>query len=722
MLKKIKFCIFKFFFLKKSVTTLNTVTILKTLLYYNHQYEVQSNVSEEVFLSFKDFLKINKQPDIKDDNIIEYDILYREFKYGKLNEILSEKRKTLKDYSQYINDISDNRIKDKSSSEAIIANNLDDCLDKNGNSLFLLPINNLYNIFKLADYKFNKHDKAYELIIKQYENNDQNVLILIPLIDGSKLNSKNLENALQNSEQRFGLIPHMESQYINQIRKDLDELKDKQNSDEASIRKIISDIELYENKSTKIQNQLDELIQNQEKLYLKMYDEFKDKLILVDKMIKRNADKQKQSVEKLKNSFNKENNHLKNKSTQICDEIKALQQQIDQNKNEQNQKNSSINDILTNLKKANESKFELISQYQKNNFENLTTQIKNINIEIEANDKKQNEKNSKLQNDINMTNDQIKSLSLKNIDLQNENGALKQQIEQNNNEQNQNISNLKEIITNLKKSNEKQLESISKHQQEEFNNITTKIKNINKKNKLNDSKQNTKYSNLERNFNSETNQIKKMIDDNVKQIDQYKSEQTQKSYNIEITMNKIIESNEKLADEISNHEKLIKDHFNDFKKIETDIKGNNTNCLKLEKRIADVKDEQNKNRKYFECSSHLLFSLMCNYKSKDSYHIQMTRTGPGILSYLASKSKNIFDHYFIVSLSNRDPYNILLPKWNGAYYSQKSGDFSLEFIFKDPINLIGFEIEGINDFILKNYEIIINDEESVLYRTLKNFK
>lgn len=62
---------------------------------------------------------------------------------------------------------------------------------------------------------------------------------------------------------------------------------------------------------------------------------------------------------------------------------------------------------------------------------------------------------------------------------------------------------------------------------------------------------------------------------------------------------------------------------------------------------------------------------------------------------------------------------MLLPRWNGAYYSQNGGDLSLEFIFKDPINLTGFEIEGINDFILKNYEIIINDEDSVLYRTIK---
>ncbi|KAK8854130.1 hypothetical protein M9Y10_016684 [Tritrichomonas musculus] len=51
MLKKIKFCIFKFFFLKKSVTTLNTVTILKTLLYkITKKFASQNNASSAVTL------------------------------------------------------------------------------------------------------------------------------------------------------------------------------------------------------------------------------------------------------------------------------------------------------------------------------------------------------------------------------------------------------------------------------------------------------------------------------------------------------------------------------------------------------------------------------------------------------------------------------------------------------------------------------------------------
>lgn len=123
-----------------------------------------------------------------DNTLIEYENLYREFKYAKLNEILSLKRKTLNDYYSYINDIFDVKITDKSTSESGIANNLDDCVEKSGNSLFLLPINNLYNIFKLADYKFYKHDKAYEFILKHFEKNKNvDIFILIPLIDVQNL-------------------------------------------------------------------------------------------------------------------------------------------------------------------------------------------------------------------------------------------------------------------------------------------------------------------------------------------------------------------------------------------------------------------------------------------------------------------------------------------------------------------------------------------------------
>ena len=72
-------------------------------------------------------------------------------------------------------------------------------------------------------------------------------------------------------------------------------------------------------------------------------------------------------------------------------------------------------------------------------------------------------------------------------------------------------------------------------------------------------------------------------------------------------------------------------------------------------------------------------------------------------------TNNDYKKNFIVLLSSHDPYNLLLKDSNDRFNSGYGENVYIEFIFRIPKNLTGFEIETGNYDILKNYDIIIND-------------
>ncbi|KAK8853972.1 hypothetical protein M9Y10_016521 [Tritrichomonas musculus] len=98
--------------------------------------------------------------------------------------------------------------------------------------------------------------------------------------------------------------------------------------------------------------------------------------------------------------------------------------------------------------------------------------------------------------------------------------------------------------------------------------------------------------------------------------------------------------------------------------------------------------------------------------SKVEFSCQKSESAIGILGYLKQKNPNEFDRNYIVSLSTRDPYNLLLPNWDGSFFSGDFGQFYIEFIFKDAIDLIGFEIEGAGRNLMRGYEVFINNDKT----------
>ena len=97
---------------------------------------------------------------------------------------------------------------DKSSLEANIAKNLDEILINSGDELMSLPIDSLYNIFFHQERKLIDHNRAYRIIkdnSKKQKKSD--LFILLPSIDGAKLNLENLRDAILSEDMRDGNIP-----------------------------------------------------------------------------------------------------------------------------------------------------------------------------------------------------------------------------------------------------------------------------------------------------------------------------------------------------------------------------------------------------------------------------------------------------------------------------------------------------------------------------------
>lgn len=271
------------------------------------------------------------------------------------------------------------------------------------------------------------------------------------------------------------------------------------------------------------------------------------------------------------------------------------------------------------------------------------------------------------------------------------------------------------FINNFYDENKKQAEKIKK--------LEVLISNLEKKISQNDEEQNKKHSQTIEKINN----LEKKVDSYNSQINENynKLEKTQKDKqsdicsNIEKLNEQIQETNKNIQDlslklkkDISVINTNIEDQksksVNDIKAIRQNIQDQKINSEKEILTIQNNIKDQNSNY------NKVLEKIKTNEESITNLHRSVykpiTQDGGGILSYLNKKSKDQFDRNYIVSLSSRDPYNIFLKDWNGVYYSTNGGNFYIEIIFKEAINMTGFKIFGSNDSFLKSYQIFIDDE------------
>ena len=104
--------------------------------------------------------------------------------------------------------------------------------------------------------------------------------------------------------------------------------------------------------------------------------------------------------------------------------------------------------------------------------------------------------------------------------------------------------------------------------------------------------------------------------------------------------------------------------------------------------------------------------------NNDEFHCK------GILEILNEEQNSGFDKNFIVKLSSRDPYDLMMPiesesnisnRDHYQYFSSNGGDFFLEFQFKKKYEINGFSIQTTYNSFPRQYKIYVDNK--LLYET-----
>lgn len=101
-------------------------------------------------------------------------------------------------------------------------------------------------------------------------------------------------------------------------------------------------------------------------------------------------------------------------------------------------------------------------------------------------------------------------------------------------------------------------------------------------------------------------------------------------------------------------------------------------------------------------------------------HFPITEDGKGIFAYLRAIELNIFQPRLICTQSSADLYSIIDPQSENYYGSPDKGDCWIQFDFKKPIIVTGFQLQSCRSCFVKSYRIVsINDDLSpvILYST-----
>lgn len=189
----------------------------------NGKYEVESNVSEEVFLSFIKYIKENEEPEINEFNKQEYLKLSKEFQI--MGNLLTNDEDERNECLNNIKLLKDCSITDKSKIEKQISQDLDNYLKLCGEELLESPINSLFNIFSNPCKIFSAYNLCYNLIKHHYEKHqDLTIFIILKFLDGIKLDQNNLKDAIKSRHLRLNFMPQIEFSFVLNLIEKYDQL------------------------------------------------------------------------------------------------------------------------------------------------------------------------------------------------------------------------------------------------------------------------------------------------------------------------------------------------------------------------------------------------------------------------------------------------------------------------------------------------------------------
>ena len=214
---------------RKDYQNLPQPVLLSLLI--QQQYEIKSDVKEEIFQSIIEYFVHETVPGIQKDNIDEYDLISKELQLQPISEIIQQKRDFFNNISKIISSISDKSVTDNSSAEHSISKVLDDVIEYYSDELMNLPIQSLYNIFNSNDCNFTSHERLYDLILNHFENNkDYEICMLLQFIDGNKIPEQKLINSINDESLHFGFKPFFDISSLFKKMHELENEKGKQNN------------------------------------------------------------------------------------------------------------------------------------------------------------------------------------------------------------------------------------------------------------------------------------------------------------------------------------------------------------------------------------------------------------------------------------------------------------------------------------------------------------
>lgn len=132
---------------------------IKLSLYSTHKYQIQAQVSQQVYQSFINYLTSGELPNIQIDEYHQYFQLNQEICLQGKTELINSKAAEWDIQLININSLQNSSILDKSPYESEIARQFDEYIDKYPTELMNSPIHSLYNILSHNDLNFSKYDR-----------------------------------------------------------------------------------------------------------------------------------------------------------------------------------------------------------------------------------------------------------------------------------------------------------------------------------------------------------------------------------------------------------------------------------------------------------------------------------------------------------------------------------------------------------------------------------
>ncbi|KAK8835008.1 hypothetical protein M9Y10_020613 [Tritrichomonas musculus] len=738
----------------------------------DHKYVVHSNVTDDVFQSFINFWTNEEEPEIMIENVHEYDLLYREFGIiGDLLLKKRESWGTYFHDLNNLNDPM--IIDKSNTEEMIARQLDDYLLKNGTNLMNspITNLINIFSHpdrkFTQQNLAYELIIDHYEKDRNNYE-----ILSLLQFINGSNLNEKNMKDAIQNADKRIGMIPKIEYHYIEQIKENFDEFYEKQeeinennNEKRKSIETMIDELlKKIENLEEKLNDQnkhnyeefskIKKTVNNQKE----KQNEINQEQINKNEQIFTQFSKQEKKLNDFIDKQNAQNDEFENQNQNIMNDIKDKINNINQILN------SRLKKIQETEEEQNNSIIKLDNKIneESNKIKKHKKEIDFLKKEIEKSKEEANEKKQELDKKLD---NQIKTINQQKIDIQNNKNRIDEVIKiinDNNDEQNNKYKTLetktKQQFSSQKSDIEKALKTEMDKNNRQISKMNDTISNYQKVINDNNDEQNNKYKTLETNTRQQLilqkSEIEKSlnteIDKNNRQISkindaisnyqkvnndlkakiEFLEEQTSKISDIQKQTKKIQQNNEKIIKENQqNNEKMIKENQQNNEKAIKDVQDqiNNYN-VSLQQIQKENEDKNNNNKEIYDnlnnkcCNLKIFSELISNYIQRSnlisflnddihnlSFYRPISASEDGILSSLRKLANNDYKKKFIVLLSSHDPYNLLLKDSNDRFNSGQGENAYIEFIFRIPKNLTGFEIEANEYSILRNYDIIIND-------------